>query len=100
MNWSVSGSPPVLSGYHQSFVFFVSPLFVLIVFVRHPSVNISYFNLLFRNHLANCNQTLVEWFLDGLLSKLCPVIPTSNQVGRHAKNRKKGGCNLNWPLLL
>jgi hypothetical protein len=49
MNWSVSGSPPVLSGDHQSFVFFVSPLFVLIVFVRHPSVNISYFNLLFRN---------------------------------------------------
>jgi hypothetical protein len=25
------------------------------------------------------------------LSKMCPVIPTSNQDGRHAKNRKKGG---------
>jgi hypothetical protein len=23
--------------------------------------------------------------------KLCPVIPTSNQDGRQAKNRKKGG---------
>jgi hypothetical protein len=25
------------------------------------------------------------------LPKLCPVIPTSNQDGRQAKNRKKGG---------
>jgi hypothetical protein len=25
------------------------------------------------------------------ISKLCPVIPTSNQDGRQAKNRKKGG---------
>jgi hypothetical protein len=58
--------------------------------VRRPSVNISHFNLLLRNHWANCNQTLVEWSLDGPLSKLCPVIPTSNQDGRQAKNRKKG----------
>ena len=33
--------------------------------VRHPSVNISHFNLLLRNHWANCSQTLVEWSLDG-----------------------------------
>jgi hypothetical protein len=32
----------------------------------------------------------VEWSLDGPLSKLCPVIPTSNQDGREAKNRKRG----------
>jgi hypothetical protein len=32
----------------------------------------------------------VEWSLDGPLPKLCPVIPTSNQDGRQAKNRKKG----------
>jgi hypothetical protein len=38
------------------------------------SVNISHFNLLIRNHWANCNQTLVEWSLDGSLPKLCPVI--------------------------
>jgi hypothetical protein len=44
----------------------------------------------FRNHWANCNQTLVEWSLDGPLPKLCPVILTSNQDGRQAKNRKKG----------
>jgi hypothetical protein len=54
----------------------------------------SHKNLLLRNHLANCNQTFVEWSLDGPLPKLCPVIPTSNQDGRQAKNRKKGGWNL------
>jgi hypothetical protein len=40
--------------------------------------------------MANCNQTLVEWSLDGPLPKLCPVIPISDQDGRQAKNRKKG----------
>jgi hypothetical protein len=63
--------------------------------VHRPSVNISHFNLLLRNHWANCNQTLVEWSLDGPLPKLCPVIPTSNQDGHQAKNRKKGGWNFN-----
>jgi ribosomal protein L31E len=48
----------------------------------------------------NLNQTLVEWSLDGPLPKLCPVISTSNQDGRQAKNRKKGGGHLNWSLLL
>jgi hypothetical protein len=28
--------------------------------------------------------------MDGRLPKLCPVIPTSNQDGRQAKNRKRG----------
>ena len=51
---------------------------------------LSHLNLLLRNHWANCNQTLVEWSLDGPLPKLCPVIPTSNQYGRQAKDRKKG----------
>jgi hypothetical protein len=46
---------------------------------------------LHNHHWANCNQTLVEWSLDGPLSKLCPVIPTFNQDGRQAKNRKKAG---------
>jgi hypothetical protein len=58
--------------------------------VRRPSVNISHFNLLLRNHWANCNQTLVEWSSDGPLPKLCPVISISNQDGRQAKTRKKG----------
>jgi hypothetical protein len=33
----------------------------------------------------------VEWSLDGPLPKLCPVILTSNQDGRQAKNKKKRG---------
>ena len=64
------------------------------LFVRRPSVNISHFNLLLRNHWANCNQPLVEWSLGGPLPKLCLVIPTSNQGGCQAKNRKKRGWNL------
>jgi hypothetical protein len=47
------------------------------LFVYRPSVNISHFNLLLRNHWANSNQTLVEWSLDGPLPKMCPVILTS-----------------------
>jgi hypothetical protein len=43
-----------------------------------------------KNYWANCNQTLVEWSLDNLLPKLCPVIPTSSQDCRQAKNRKRG----------
>jgi hypothetical protein len=35
------------------------------LFVHRPSVNISHFNLLLRHHWANCNQTMVEWFLSG-----------------------------------
>jgi hypothetical protein len=59
--------------------------------VHRPSVNISHFNLLLRNHWANCNQALVEWSLDGPLPKFCSVIPTFNQDDHQAKNRKKGG---------
>jgi hypothetical protein len=58
----------------------------------HPIGN-SHKNLLFRNHWVNSNQTLVEWSLDNPLPKLCLVIPTFNQDGRQARNRKKGGWN-------
>ena len=47
-------------------------------------------NLLLGNYWANINQILLKWFLDGPLPKLCPLIPTSNQDGRQAQNRKKG----------
>ena len=57
-------------------------------------------NLLLWNYWANLNQTLLKWFLDDPLPKLCPLIPTSSQDGRQAKNRKKGGWNFNCPLLL
>jgi hypothetical protein len=50
----------------------------------------SHKNLLFRKHWTTCNQTFVEWSLEGPLPKLCLVIPTSNQDGHQAKNRKKG----------
>jgi hypothetical protein len=50
----------------------------------------SHKNLLLINHWVNYNQTLVEWSLDGPLPKTCPVIPTSIQYVRQAKNRKKG----------
>jgi hypothetical protein len=33
-------------------------------------------------------------------SKLCPVIPTSNQDAHQAKNRKKGGLNFNHQSLV
>jgi hypothetical protein len=45
-----------------------------------------------RFHLAEFTKTLAWWnktFIS--LAKLCPVIPISNQDGRQAKNRKKGG---------
>jgi hypothetical protein len=48
------------------------------------SVNISHFNLLLRNHWANCNQTLVEWSLDGPLPKLCPVFSNGGHLGWRA----------------
>jgi hypothetical protein len=32
----------------------------------------------------------VEWSLGDPLSKLCPVIPISNQDGHQAENRKRG----------
>ncbi len=57
-------------------------------------------NLLLGNYGANLNQTLLKWFLDGPLPKLCPLIPTSNQDGHQAQNRKKGGWHFNCPLLL
>jgi hypothetical protein len=40
--------------------------------------------------MVSDKKTLVEWSLDGPLPKLCLVIPTSNQDGHQAKNRKRG----------
>ena len=62
--------------------------------VVRPAVSFSHFNQLLWSHWANLNQTLVEWSLDCPLPKLCPVIPTSNQDGRQAKNRKRGDAIL------
>ena len=93
-NYLLVGMSNQLKPYKGSFKingsYCYSCLIYSLLFVHRPSVNISHFNLLLRNHWANCNQTLVEWSFDDPLSKLCPVIPTSNQDGRQAKNRKKG----------
>jgi hypothetical protein len=40
----------------------------------------------------------MEWSLHGPIPKLCPVIPTFNQDGRQARNRKKGGGRRAEPL--
>ena len=69
------------------------------VVVRPSYVVIFFKNLLLWNYWANLNQTLLKYFLDGPLPKLCPVIPTSNQDGHQAKNRKKRGWNLKNLLL-
>ena len=61
-----------------------------ITLTQDPMGN-SHKNLLFRNHWANCNQTLVEWSLDRPLPKYCPAIAAFNQDGRQAKNREMGG---------
>jgi hypothetical protein len=56
---------------------------------RGEDLNVIFYQNMPNLHIVifstNCNQTLVEWSLDGPLSKLCPVIPTSNQDGHQAK---------------
>jgi hypothetical protein len=64
------------------------------LFVRRPSVNISHFNLLLRNHCTNWNQALVECSLGVPLPNLRLVVPTSNQDGHQAKSRKMRGWKL------
>ena len=44
--------------------------------------------LIFSSETTGPIATKLWW--NGPLPKLCPVIPTSNQDGRQAKNRKKG----------
>jgi hypothetical protein len=54
-------------------------------------------NVIFYQNMPNLHnqyKSLVECSLGGPPWKLCPVIPTSNQDGRQAKNRKKEGWNL------
>jgi hypothetical protein len=41
--------------------------------------------------MARSSLTYIPFLAHLALPKLCPVIQTSNQDGRQAKNRKKGG---------
>jgi hypothetical protein len=55
------------------------------LFVRLSTFHI----LIFSSETTGPIATKLWW--DGPLPKLCPVIPTSNQDGHQAKNRKKVG---------
>ena len=44
-----------------------------------------------RKLLSQYQPNFVEMILEWPPSKMCPLIPTSNQDGCQAKNRKKGG---------
>jgi hypothetical protein len=44
-----------------------------------------------RKLLSQYQPNFAEMILGWPPSKLCPLIPTSNQDGRQAQNRKKGG---------
>jgi hypothetical protein len=46
-------------------------------------------NVIFYQNMLNLHNRYKS-SLDGPLPKLCPVIPTSNQDGHQAKNRKRG----------
>jgi hypothetical protein len=50
-----------------------------------------WFNLVQQFQRKRFKCDLLSKYLDGPLPILCPVIPTFNQDGRQAKNRKKGG---------
>ena len=56
----------------------------------------SFKNLLVRNHLVNFNQTLSEWSLGGLLSKLCLSARPVSKMATITKNRNF----FKWPKLL
>jgi hypothetical protein len=53
--------------------------------------------LIFSSETTGPIATKLWW--NGPLPKLCPVIPTSNQEGCQAKNRKKGGMKFKKNLL-
>jgi hypothetical protein len=60
---------------------------------------LSHFNLLLRNHWANCNQTLVEWSLDGPLPKCVRWSRLPTKMAAKLKIEKREGWNFNCPLL-
>ena len=53
-----------------------------------------------RKLLSQYQPNFAEMILGWPPSKMCPLILSSNQDGRQAQNRKKGGWNFNCPLLL
>jgi hypothetical protein len=47
---------------------------------------------LFRNHWVNCNQTFVEWSLDGPIPKLSKLLSITTQL--HCGGHLGGGARL------
>jgi len=60
----------------------------------------SHKNLLLRNHCANCNQTLVEWSLDGPFQNCVRWFRLPTQVAAKLKIGKRGDEIKNNDLLL
>jgi hypothetical protein len=54
----------------------------------------SHKNLLLRNHWANCNQTFVEWSVDGPLPKCVRWSRLPTKMATKLKIEKRGGWNL------
>ena len=114
MNWNLLGSIYgrsslkllILSqsinkhGDHRQFFFLIGQFLPLLairpcellssLFVRRPFVNISHFNLLLRNHWTNCNQTLVEWSLDGPFQNCVRWSRLSTKMATKLKIEKRG----------
>jgi hypothetical protein len=90
LEWRAWLSDTILKGTHPGTIL---ARFGLIWFSGFRGEDLNEFkkNLLLGNYRANINQSLLKRFLDGPLPKLCPLIPTSNQDGHQAQNRKKRG---------
>jgi hypothetical protein len=79
LEWRAGLSDTIMKGTHPGTI---PARFGLIWFsgFRGEDLNVIFYqnmpNLLLRNHWANCNQTLVEWSLDGPLPKLFQPIYT------------------------
>ena len=64
------------------------------LFVCRPSINISHFNLLLRNHRAKCSKTLVEWSLDGPLPNCVRWSRLPTKMATKLKIEKRGDAIL------
>jgi hypothetical protein len=80
LEWRVGLSDTILKGTHPGTI---PARFSFICFCGFRG---EYLNVIFYQNMPNLHNHLY-----GPLPKLCPLIPNSNQDGRQAKNRKKGG---------
>jgi hypothetical protein len=93
LEWRAGLSDTILKGTHPGTI---PARFGLIWFsgFRGEDLNVIFYQNMpnLHNRYKSAERKIsLEWSLDGPLPKLCPVIPTSNQDGHQAKNRKMGG---------